>query len=178
MRYVEILQVKCRFCGAEPGEFCRPTFMVEPQGEPLYFHFGRLVAREAKTDAAVSDEQFVREHWNDVVIEWGRIEGKRYGMALAEGRPIYLHGWETETEIWSAARASTEERLEKIKQIDEEIGLVGAIESTTAAFIRSMAGHLKQDAAKELPAWKRILARERAVRADLKRGMKRGENDL
>ena len=101
------------------------------------------------------DERFVREHWEDVTVEWGRIEGKLYGMATSQSRPIYLHGYKTEAEIWAAARRFTEERLEQIRQVEEEIQYLN---------FRVMAP--------ELDILERILAREQAALDSLRRGMK------
>ena len=116
------------------------------------------------------DERFVREHWEDVTVEWGRIEGKLYGMATSQSRPIYLHGYKTEAEIWSSARRFTEERLEQIRQAEKDVRRV-------MKFVAQCRGYLieridPRHDTEALASWSRILAREQAALDELKRGMK------
>lgn len=67
------------------------------------------------------NEKYVRSKWIEVGIQWGKIEGVRCGMAHSNGRGIPLHGFATEEEIWSAARAFTEARLKEIAAIEREV---------------------------------------------------------
>jgi len=80
----------------------------------------------------------------------------------------------SERDAWQAALAFTEVRLKEIAELEEEIALVEGVSKTTAAFISSIYvhGHIKQDAAKESPVWKRFLARLQAALAELGKGMK------
>ena len=94
-----------------------------------------------------TDEQFVREHWN-----------------LA-----YLSDW-FEYDSWAEARAFTEARLEEIRQVEEEIAF---LEHSTSCERERFPYSLRVfPAEKRFVSYSRILARERAALADLRKGMK------
>ena len=82
----------------------------------------------------------------------------------ASGMFIPLHGYETEAEAWSAARAFTEQRERDIAEVEEEIALVVKMHG-------SVHDLRKRD---RMRYWQRILAVEQARLAELRRGMKEG----
>jgi len=98
------------------------------------------------------DEMYVRQRWAEITV-------KTYGNS----RPFWICSqfeylangpFETEAEMWQAARAFTEAREEEIRQVEEEIAHVEGLllDYSTA------------------DPYKRILLREIAILADLKRG--------
>ena len=113
---------------------------------------------------AMTDEKYVRARWERIALEWGTIEHKRYVSVSASGMFITLHGYETEAEAWSGARAFTEQRERDIAEVQEEIEYVSSF-----AWLPSRSGKRE-----EHPVWQRILAVEQARLAELRRGMKEG----
>jgi len=105
------------------------------------------------------DEQFVREHWERAEACPHR-DNRQCCISLG-GRmftrvtvPNTVSGYApSESEAWAAARVFTEARLEEIRQVEEEIEYL-------------------EDFAFGQP-WKRILFREQAALAELKRGLKK-----
>lgn len=100
------------------------------------------------------DEKFVRESWERVLVCDGSYRHYVKGTILINwaNHQFYEFG----PGDWSAARAFTEERLEQIRQIEEEIHLIEGWRFTVE-------GH---------PAAKRILARLTEQRDALKKGMR------
>lgn len=119
------------------------------------------------------NEKYVRERVEELSV--ANFPGGQNGMQPSTRINVMLRDFLYVTfDSWTAARVYIEERERQIAEIEEEIALVSNVQTTTAAFISSIyvAGHIKQDAAKEAPIWKRVLAREQAALAELKRGMK------
>jgi len=104
------------------------------------------------------DEKFVREHFDGVWLRGARKSGcwVQWGEASL-GRLVF-----SEAEAWSAAAAFTRQRLEEIRQVEEEI-----------ENIRSSSEGLQENGEYyRMRVFDRILAREQAALAELKRGMK------
>ena len=118
----------------------------------------------------VNDEEFVRQHWKEVVVSRNsglvnvRGDGPRFDLNITPqrddsygdlGRGLsYSDFGYYEEKVWAKARAFTEARLEQIRQVEEEI-----------AYVRRW--HRGPH-----PVWTRILAREQATLAELRIGMK------
>lgn len=100
----------------------------------------------------MSDEEFVRENWNLVHRCDGSYLCKPKGRILVQDG----HGLWLEFKAWSAAAAFTRDRLEEIRQLEEEIALVSK----------------DCDGCNQCPAWNRILTRLNRDLAALKTGMK------
>lgn len=108
-----------------------------------------------------SDEQFVRSRWG-----WVQVRTAEPYEGIPQGKwsvripllPFSQIGFPSEVEAWSAAAAFTREREEQIRQVEEEIALVGGI------------GHMAP--CECCGVRDRILAREQAALAELKKGMK------
>ena len=94
-----------------------------------------------------SDEEFVRGVWKPV-----------YRYQSLSGVSMIQFGSHS-LQTWEEAAAYTRERLEQIRQVEEEVELIE--------------GGLKEILpTSTLDALERILVREQAALADLKRGMK------
>jgi hypothetical protein len=104
------------------------------------------------------DEEYVRSKWAEITV-------KTYGNS----RPFWICSqfeylangpFETEAEMWQAARAFTEAREEEIRLLEEECDLL----------------FQKHEAASNKPAhqaiYARIMSREQAALTELKRGMR------
>ena len=103
----------------------------------------------------IKDEKFVKEHW--LGVYQGKVTRRIYrnGLDMIPNQISCLD--------WATAAEFTRQRLEEIRQVEEEIGIlsrVGAIGNTN--------GQL-QDCARAIA---RILAREQEHLASLRRGMK------
>jgi hypothetical protein len=111
-------------------------------------------------ETTMSDEEFVRSVWRKVHVTKQRNH-----------RPYWVHStttylgngpFGTESEMWSAAAAFTRERLESVRQVEEEIEWIQDC--------IDMSGIVHPE--RGIPEQRRILARLESIRADLKRGMK------
>jgi hypothetical protein len=127
-------------------------------------------------------EQFVREHWEQVTYSdtaVGVLAGPHY--VIIGGYPngpqkfaAYRH---TPEEAWSAAAEFTRERLEQIRQVEQEVGKVDYEQNEAFMLIRDVppkSVHLEMIVmwVRSLCATSRILAREQAALAELKKGMR------
>lgn len=122
----------------------------------------------------MTDEEYVRSVWTKAEP----FDGRSYGLHIfRDGTCIHHFNAATTEQAWSAAAAFTRERKDEIARLDEEIALTEGVEQVTAAFVASIyvAKHIKQDAAKELPIWRRTRDRLQLIRAELTRGMKEGK---
>lgn len=101
--------------------------------------------------ASMSDEEVVRAAWVDAgsAPPWGDCE--RWQVYFGHD---YVHGT-TEAQAWSAARKYTEERQEEIRLVEEEIEMLE-----------------NEDRHDDYPPYLRILAREEAALAELKKGLR------
>ena len=105
------------------------------------------------------DERFVRDAWENIRFEASR----QYGDS---SKPIYfcwyiddwlaISGYDTIDKITAAARKFTEERLEQILLVEEEI-----------AWLKSLSIPMN-----DIAAAMRVGRREEAALAELQRGMK------
>jgi hypothetical protein len=125
-----------------------------------------------------ANEEYVRQRWIDVAL-WDRdfspyTVNLRYEVEIVShpGNFFCFHGAK-HSEAWSAARAFTEAREEEIRQVEEEIALLNLEFWEMHGEIR-LATMVEQytPLVRELCRWARILAREQAALAELKRGMK------
>ena len=118
------------------------------------------------------DEEFVRSVWKTVTeSEYDPHEG----YTIPQTRVDFGHHHYTEikaADAWSAAAEFTRERLEQIRKVEEEIAYLTPQRD-------SMRKRNSCEAIEAQPAWfqawdilDRILAREQAALAELKRGMK------
>ena len=73
------------------------------------------------------------------------------------GSTLFMEHGSSKEAVFAAALAFTEQRLREIAEVEEELEEIAAEMSTWD---------------REYPAWNRILAREQAALAELKRGMK------
>jgi hypothetical protein len=107
------------------------------------------------------DEQFVREMWVDCCVEdhstcCGPFEPIRVRMTDSMSR------WAaTAEQAWSAAAVFTRERLEQIRQVEEEIEWLNSNECAIHTQLR-----------RKEKLRLRILAREQAALTELKKGMR------
>lgn len=104
----------------------------------------------------MTDEEYVRERWKFVV---SRKRDDMDAWELNLGGPWFDNTFENQEKAIAAARTFTEAREEAIRLVEEEI--------TAIEFF------LAEDCSPEEEAtiYKRILARELAALAELKRGM-------
>lgn len=105
------------------------------------------------------DEKFVREHWDWVHCCDGSYQGYPRGTILTQSAPGGAKD-RKEFSLWSAAAAFTRDRLERIREVEEEIMFTGA-ELVDCQGMKDLEVIIK-----------RILARETAALIELKRGMK------
>ena len=77
------------------------------------------------------NEQFVREHWENVGIKHYHMDGICYWMVHQNGHGIPLHGYESPGLAWAAAAEFTEQRLEEIRKVEEALDWVEIIDSAT-----------------------------------------------
>ena len=122
-----------------------------------------------------ADEKFVREHWA-YVRSWVRdldsYGTDQFNVALflnakdAKWCDNPFQGWQEdygkEKAVWASAAEFTRNRLEEIRQVEEEMMLLRSM----VILLDSEPGDLTA------PIYKRTLARLQAALAELKRGMK------
>ena len=104
------------------------------------------------------NEQFVRQHWERVATGAAALHLSDYCA------PIVASG--NEFASWQAAREFTEQRLEEIRQTEEEIDVIR--EGIT------LAEENEEDNKRYGNPFRRILADEQATLAALKQGLKEG----
>jgi hypothetical protein len=113
------------------------------------------------------DEQFVREMWVDCCVEdhstcCGPFEPIRVRMTDSMSR------WAaTAEQAWSAAAEFTRERLEQIRQVEEEVSVI-----THEYKKATVCGVFMGAATGKALIWQRVLAREHAALTELKKGMR------
>jgi hypothetical protein len=111
------------------------------------------------------EEQFVREHWEWAVVApavpFSGLKQDEFELMLPGFKwPV---GFKSPDEAWSRAAEFTLERLEQIRQVEEEIEWLCQIQFGYTCL---------QDLENRSKAQKRILAIEQARLVELKRGMK------
>jgi hypothetical protein len=113
------------------------------------------------------DERIVRDAWKRITYrETGLTSaGPCYVVIESDDHPtagssLFMEHGSSKESVFAAARAFTEERREQIRQVEEEIQYIH----------EDMIDNCDHCAAS-----KRIVAREQAVLAELKRGMKAGD---
>jgi hypothetical protein len=112
-------------------------------------------------NAMDANEKYVREHC--FVHNSGTARHPRPVIAGAE-RVTPYEEWD---KAWSAAAEFTRERLEQIRQVEEEISVI------THEYKKATVCGVSMGAATgKVLIWQRVLAREHAALADLRRGMK------
>ena len=128
-------------------------------GEPLG---GETMAQMSE------DERLVRETWEDIKISKVGLPDNDYevyndGPPIEEG-DLFLHAFgKTREEAIRAAAEFTRERLEEIRQVEEEIKLIKTVLDIDWVRLEWLA-----DA-------ERILVREQAALTELRRGMREPE---
>jgi hypothetical protein len=117
----------------------------------------------------MTDEEFVRKHW-DVEPFYHRTESSiRLGIIL--GPKAAFSDWsKTESEQWANAAGFTRNRLEELRQLGQEIGMV----CLSLQEIRSKWWNQPMDSrsVRSVHRWSRILNRLEAQMTELKRGLK------
>jgi len=100
-------------------------------------------------------EQYIRSKWELV----SRCDGsyRHYEMGTVLIQDVHNHWFDFDS--WQAAYDFTLAREEEIRQVEEEIKFLHELKSF-GSWVENHTG------------WQRILAREQAALADLKRGMK------
>jgi len=126
-----------------------------------------------------SDEEFVREHWERVHTGAAALHLSDYCASIVVNAEEFPD--------WSAAAAFTRERLEQIRQVEEECGLLESLAPVIHRDDLHMWAGIDADPddatiddcetiaidnSKFQCRVQRILAREQAILAELKRGMK------
>jgi hypothetical protein len=131
----------------------------------------------------MANEQFVREHWSEPWLADSH-DGKHYGIVLATASLAVWSkdrsGWAefgTPEQAWSAAAAFTRERLEQIRQVEQEVGKVDYEQNEAFMLIRDVPPKWVHPEmivmwVRSLCATSRILAREQAALTELKKGMR------
>jgi len=124
----------------------------------------------------VTDEEYVRSAWQTVEARWLFSMPDRFrvemlydsAMVWAEMKQSGLPKTEaalTEAQAWSAAAEFTRNREEEIRKVEEEIAHLRGL----VILLRSEPGDLTT------PIWQRVLVREHAALAELKRGLRTEE---
>ena len=114
------------------------------------------------------NEAFVREHWEQVTAEWGRVLPGRFTQTFHLTLPVIWCGTlsvmfaKTPEEAWAAAAELTEQRLKDVRKVEIEIALLRGLLYLLSAEPGDMTS----------PIWERILAREQTALAYLKKRMR------
>jgi hypothetical protein len=130
----------------------------------------------------MTDEQFVREHWENVSY-CSREETNSCCPPSVFIAPFLEGKWEadfcrkTKSEAWSDAAEFTRERLEQIRKVWVDVAtLRGMVKQAHRILLLSISYEPYQSflvgQTVDLVRWSRILAREQSILAELKRGMK------
>ncbi len=106
------------------------------------------------SNEAITDEEFVRKH--GICNVHALPLGKTLFWGYADGHHRRDWEFEDEDEAWAAAAEFTRERLEQIRQVEEEIEWLASIE----------------DDVTPNDIFNGIMMREQAARSALKKGMK------
>jgi aspartate/tyrosine/aromatic aminotransferase len=126
------------------------------------------------------DEQIVRKAWKWAQVRLANpFEGFAKGKWVARLSCCHSQtGFNSEAEAWSAARAFTEERREQIRCLESEIEDVQDLLDADATMAREAANngdpYIANVGASGAAAYLRILIREQAALAELKRGLHEG----
>ena len=128
-----------------------------------------------------ANEEYVRQRWEGVHYKESRGHSPwSYGIVYRKAPYGDSAEWLLsgalelpKAEAWQAARAFTEAREEEIRQVEQEIAILNLEFWEMHGEIR-LATMVEQytPLVRELCRWARILAREQAALAELKRGMK------
>jgi hypothetical protein len=106
----------------------------------------------------MDDEEFVRAHWEEpTYFRPAHVINVSSGYT----QDSVVSG-ESEDAAWSAAAEFTRERLEQIRQIKQEMSLLGGMVVLLSV----------EPGDETAPIYQRTIARLEAALADLKRGMK------
>ena len=119
------------------------------------YHVGENESEDEVVRTPVENMVFVREHWDLVHHCDGSYRAYPRGTVLIQ----MVHGEWLDFASWAAAAEFTEQRLEEIRQVEEEIKLGAWIVVNCLLPIGS------------LPVMNRKAARENTALTDLKKGM-------
>ena len=115
----------------------------QPQDCPIAYRDAWLSAKEDM----INDEEYVRNHLEDVYFEGSIFNNSgdivHQGWGIADGK--------TEVEAWAAAKVFVDKRKDEIADVEDEIHFIEDYDS---------------------PRAERILAREQAALAKLRKGFK------
>ena len=108
----------------------------------------------------IKDEKFVKEHW--LGVYQGKVTRRIYrnGLDMIPNQISCLD--------WATAAEFTRQRLEEIRQVEEEIVLINEAKEILDADVNPNWMPRIQRQLK----WQSILAREQKILASLRRGMK------
>ena len=125
------------------------------------------------------DEKFVRDHW-EVHVSWGRTFPGHSTPTFHLKLPVIWHDGlnvmfaQSAEKAWSAAAEFTRERLEQIRQIEEEYVVLGA-NQIRAWREAGLCSDWSEGRTFFFVEWVRIartMSRLESILAGLKRGMK------
>jgi hypothetical protein len=123
----------------------------------------------------MTDREFVESVWDNVIGIYN-YGGHTTYVSVARTGWVFMGG--SEQEAWSAAAEFTRNRLEEIRQLDDEIGMIECrIAFSLGEVAHVLAGEQRNPESIAIGVkwgtrWSRILSRLEAIRADLTRGMK------
>ena len=121
------------------------------------YHVGENESEDEVVRTPVENMVFVREHWDSVHHCDGSYRAYPRGTVLIQ----MVHGEWLDFASWAAAAEFTEQRLKDVRQVELEIALLRGL-----LFLLSA-----ENGDLTAPIWERVLAREQAALADLKKGM-------
>lgn len=118
------------------------------------------------------NEQFVRSVWDGV--NWGasNYEGSEFGVVIYDDSQGTGFRCKTQSEAWQAAADFTRERLEEVRQLQEEIELLGG--DLEVELPSPLSGEIRTIFDRESAIYERVISRLQAILADKTRGMKEG----
>lgn len=122
--------------------------------------------------AQMSDEEFVRQNWID--MEHGSVKGQSGFYIWAGPTLSRIAEKATASKAWAAAAEFTRERLEQIRQIEEEIEYLNTQIAVSDYRLKQNLNDPYAAAwwSKRAGVEKSILAREQDALTELKRGMR------
>lgn len=129
----------------------------------------------------MSDEEFVRQHWVRAEDCPHDVNGSPKGVSISLGGQGFTRACVPDpyarsfSEAWTAAAEFTRDRLEQIRQIEEEIEYLNTQIAVSDYRLKQNLND-PYDAAwwsKRAGAEKRILSHEQDALTELKRGMRR-----
>ena len=117
-----------------------------------------------------ADEKFVREHWDLVHRCDGSYRGYPCNTVLVQD----MNGHWFDFDSWSAAAEFTRNRLEEIRQVDEEIRLLKGYNKSNKSCSENSFSELRsrEQHTTSFITVGRTIVRLQAALAELKRGMK------